>query len=146
MITHMEKHQRVAAYGVAIHDSQVLLTRIARTEVLGETGLWMLPGGGIEHGEHPEEAVIRELAEETGYTVRVDRLLHAGSDHRQLDFPDLSVDWHCVYLAYAVTITVGQPRDELDGTMSTPTWFPLNDLPTMLPASRAILDQALADS
>jgi 8-oxo-dGTP diphosphatase len=141
----MEKHQRTAAYGIAIRDNHVLLTRIARTEVLGETGLWMLPGGGIEHGEHPEEAVIRELAEETGYTVTVDRLLHAGSDHRQLDFPDTSVDWHNVYLTYAVTITGGQPSDEADGTMTTPTWFPLDGLPEMLPASRAILNRVLTD-
>lgn len=135
----------MAAYGVAIQDSRVLLTRIARTDVIGETGLWMLPGGGVEHGEHPEESVTRELAEETGYTVRVDRLLHAGAEHRQLDFPGLSVDWHNVYLTYAVTVTGGGLRDELDGSTGTPTWFPLDDLPAMLPTSRAILDRALAD-
>jgi 8-oxo-dGTP diphosphatase len=32
-------------------------------------GNWELPGGGLEHGENPKEGLIREVAEETGYTV-----------------------------------------------------------------------------
>jgi len=32
-------------------------------------GQWDLPGGGLEHGENPSDAVAREVAEETGYTV-----------------------------------------------------------------------------
>lgn len=35
-------------------------------------GLWGLPGGGIEPDETPEETVVRETFEETGYEVRVD--------------------------------------------------------------------------
>lgn len=35
--------------------------------------IWTLPGGGIEQGEDPETAVIREVEEETGYKVRVSR-------------------------------------------------------------------------
>jgi 8-oxo-dGTP diphosphatase len=32
-------------------------------------GSWELPGGGLEHGENPREALSREIAEETGLTV-----------------------------------------------------------------------------
>jgi 8-oxo-dGTP diphosphatase len=32
-------------------------------------GSWELPGGGVEHGEVPKEALAREIAEETGFTV-----------------------------------------------------------------------------
>ncbi len=32
-------------------------------------GSWELPGGGMEHGEAPKEALAREVAEETGFTV-----------------------------------------------------------------------------
>jgi len=32
-------------------------------------GTWELPGGGLEHGEAPREALGREITEETGYTV-----------------------------------------------------------------------------
>jgi len=36
---------------------------------------WGLPGGSLEYGEHPEEAVIREVWEETGLRVCVEKLL-----------------------------------------------------------------------
>jgi mutator protein MutT len=38
-------------------------------------GMWDIPGGFLEAGEHPEEGVKRELWEETGLTVRVERLI-----------------------------------------------------------------------
>ena len=37
--------------------------------------LWNLPGGGVESGELPSEAVIREVQEETGLEVAVERLV-----------------------------------------------------------------------
>jgi ADP-ribose pyrophosphatase YjhB (NUDIX family) len=36
---------------------------------------WGLPGGSLEYGEHPEEAVIREVREETGLHICIERLL-----------------------------------------------------------------------
>ncbi|HEX6935610.1 MAG TPA: NUDIX hydrolase [Actinomycetes bacterium] len=55
--------QRVAAYGV-VHDSagRVLLARL--TDRTSHPGWWTLPGGGVDHGEHPEAAVVREVWEE----------------------------------------------------------------------------------
>lgn len=37
--------------------------------------VWVLPGGGIDPGESAEQAVVREILEETGFTVKVDRLV-----------------------------------------------------------------------
>ncbi|MFK7696104.1 NUDIX hydrolase [Paenibacillus sp. HJGM_3] len=57
---------------IVIQDNRVLMVkqRVKRGDVV-----WNFPGGGIEPGETPEEACIRELKEETGYTIRVLRLL-----------------------------------------------------------------------
>lgn len=38
-----------------------------------EKGRWVLPGGGVREGETPEEAVKREILEETGLKVRIDK-------------------------------------------------------------------------
>jgi len=59
-------------------DGRILLQ--AKTHEAG----WFLPGGAIEPGEHPEEALVREVAEETGLIVRPRRLLLmiGGRDYR----------------------------------------------------------------
>ncbi|WP_321846926.1 NUDIX domain-containing protein [Paraburkholderia bannensis] len=36
---------------------------------------WSLPAGGIELGESPQEAIVREVMEETGYAVRIHAIL-----------------------------------------------------------------------
>jgi 8-oxo-dGTP pyrophosphatase MutT (NUDIX family) len=45
---------------------------------------WSLPAGGIELGESPQEAIIREVMEETGFEVQVERILavYGGSAFR----------------------------------------------------------------
>ena len=40
---------------------------------------WGLPGGSLEYGEHPEEAVVREVWEETGLNICIERLLLVNS-------------------------------------------------------------------
>ncbi len=59
-------------------EGKVLLTRRL------DNGQWCLPSGGMEAGESPSEAVIREVFEETGLRVRVRRLVGVYSDPNQL--------------------------------------------------------------
>jgi len=58
----------VAACALIDADGRVLIAR--RPPQKAMAGLWEFPGGKIEPGERPEEALIRELAEELGITVK----------------------------------------------------------------------------
>jgi len=55
--------ERPSAYGIAINSAgRVLVCRRSRGRIL-------LPGGGMHEGETPEQALVREVAEETGHRV-----------------------------------------------------------------------------
>jgi ADP-ribose pyrophosphatase YjhB (NUDIX family) len=60
--------------GAIISDSDGRLLLIKRGHEPG-LGLWSVPGGRVESGESDEQAVAREVAEETGLEVRVGRLI-----------------------------------------------------------------------
>jgi len=57
----------VAACALIDPDGRVLIAE--RPAGRAMAGLWEFPGGKIEHGERPEETLIRELKEELGITV-----------------------------------------------------------------------------
>ena len=59
--------------GVVFQDGHLLLVR--QVIYASQESWWGLPGGGREPGETDEEAVRREVREETGLEVRVERLL-----------------------------------------------------------------------
>lgn len=62
----------VAAVGaLAVRDGRLLLVKRGRPPAVGR---WSVPGGRVEPGESEPDAVAREVAEETGLTVRVGRL------------------------------------------------------------------------
>lgn len=71
-----------AAIGVIFNDngSEVLLVK--RRDI----PVWVLPGGGIDSAETPEMAIIREVKEETGFTVRIIRKVAEYSPINRLAF------------------------------------------------------------
>lgn len=65
--SHAVKH---LAAGVVVHDDRVLLVRRSYREGF-LPGVWGVPCGKLDEGERPEEAVLRELEEETGLRGQV---------------------------------------------------------------------------
>lgn len=114
---------RVAAYALCQDDAgRILLTRLTYPEI--KAGHWTLPGGGIDFGETPTEAVLRELTEETGLTGRVDSLAGVESWVRRGATPGgVGDDFQAIQILYRVLITGGALRDELDGSTDAAAWF-----------------------
>lgn len=71
----MENTVVVAVKGVILHNGKVLIVKRAPNDYRG--GTWECPGGKIDFGEQLEAGLIREIEEEVGFTVTVDRLLFA---------------------------------------------------------------------
>jgi 8-oxo-dGTP pyrophosphatase MutT (NUDIX family) len=74
----------------------------ARTRI---AGLWTLPGGGVDHGEDPRDALRREVYEETGLHVEPVRVLDVHSTHFVGPRADgLVEDYHGIHLIFAAEI------------------------------------------
>src|SRR5436305_512602 len=65
-------HPVVGVGAVVIHGGEVLLIRRGKEPLKGR---WLIPGGTVELGETLEEAVVREVREETGLEVRPDEVV-----------------------------------------------------------------------
>ncbi|MEU3554994.1 NUDIX hydrolase [Streptomyces fragilis] len=120
----MHEELRVAAYAVCVRDDQVLLARW----VAGDGARrWTLPGGGMDHGEDPYDTVVREVEEETGFTVEPVTLL--GVDSVRRSYPrrlGARADFHGLRVVYEARITGGSLRDEVGGSTDMAAWHPLS--------------------
>jgi ADP-ribose pyrophosphatase YjhB (NUDIX family) len=120
---------RPSVSAVIFRDDRLLLQQRA------DSGQWGLPGGSVEIGETVTAAVAREVREETGYEVRVGRLVGVYSDPRfqVVRYPDGRV-WHYVNLCFLADVIGGQARLAPGETLAV-DWFP----PDALPASFVLL-------
>jgi 8-oxo-dGTP diphosphatase len=86
----------VPCVGAVVHDARRRLLLIRRGHA-PSAGLWSVPGGRMEPGETEAQAVVREVAEETGLRVRPDRVL--GRVRIEGDGVVFTVtDWACTLL------------------------------------------------
>jgi len=122
----VEFDTRVGAYAVISGDQRILLTHW-----VAEPGLepgWTLPGGGLEFGEDPRAAAVREVTEETGYAVELIALLgthsvHYGAEERGAGRPRRPL--HSLRVIYEARVVGGELTRELDGSTDDAVWVPL---------------------
>lgn len=87
-------------------------------------GYWALPGGAVETGERLEDAMVREVSEETGLTVSVDTI--ATVFERILPDAAGKCEYHYVLIDFYCTPTSGELRAGDDS--AAVRWFELESL------------------
>ncbi|HNV11486.1 MAG TPA: NUDIX hydrolase [Propionibacteriaceae bacterium] len=139
-------NQRIAAYAVVRSGRGVLGTECSgRTAV---PGLWQLPGGGVQAGESPAETLVREVAEETGQIIRINRLIDLQSDHWIGRAPNgVLEDFHALRVIYTATCLEPTQPTVIDivGTTERAAWVPLRQWRSLpwTSGSRSLLDKYL---
>ena len=116
----------VGAYALCLDQTdRILLCRLSRA--CHEAGYWTLPGGGIAWGESPEEAVQRELAEETGLQTLGTPVVSSifSTVYPGVDSPAegrLS-PLHYLAIVFDIREVAGDLRPEEDGSTDLCAWF-----------------------
>ena len=117
----------VSVGAVVVEDGRLLLIQRGRPP---GAGLWSVPGGRVEGGERMAEAVEREVAEETGLTVRCGPIL--GVVER------IGEGWHFVIVDHLASV-VGSARATAGDDAEAVRWVPL-DAVAGLPLVDGLLD------
>lgn len=103
---------RVGAYVLLVEAGKLLLCKLVHPTPKGL--FWTLPGGGLEFGEHPEQAAVREAREETGFDVALEGLVavenYVGPEQQHLCF------------VYRARILGGELTVEQDGSTNEVRW------------------------
>ena len=134
MVDAPPQRQRVAAYAILRRGAEILLVRIAPH--IRFDG-WTLPGGGIDHGEHPRAALEREIYEETGLHAESGRIIDVHSTHFTGARPDGRLeDYHGIALIFEAEI-LPESRDvephvvDVGGSTDLVAWVPLAEAPRL---------------
>ena len=114
------KSPKLTTDGVIIKDSKILLIKRKNEPFKGK---WALPGGFVEYGEKVENAVIREIKEETGLITKIKEIIGIYSD------PNRDPRGHIVTIVFLLDIINGKLIAEDDAT--DVKFFNLNKLPDL---------------
>ena len=114
------KSPKLTADGAIIKDGKILLIERKNEPFKGK---WALPGGFVEYGEKVEDAVVREVNEETGLDTKIIDIVGVYSD------PSRDPRGHIVTVVYLLEILDGEIKGSDDAADAK--FFDLNDLPKL---------------
>lgn len=113
------KNRRLAIDAIIVKYNKILLIKRGTKPF---KGFWALPGGGVEWDQTLEDAIHKEVLEETGLTAKSIKFLNIYSDPKRDPF-------QVITLAYIVEAE-GEPKASTDATAYQ--WFSLGSLPKPL--------------
>ena len=114
------KSPKLTVDGIIIKDGKILLVKRKNKPFKGK---WALPGGFVEYGEKTEDAVAREVLEETGLKTTVDKTIGVYSD------PNRDPRGHTITVVYKLGIKGGELKSGDDA--SDAKFFDVNQLPEL---------------
>jgi len=114
------RNPKLTVDGIVFEDGKVLLIKRKRDPFKGR---WALPGGFVNYNEKVEDAVVREVKEETNLETEIDYLFGVYSD------PDRDPRGHTVSIVYVLKRRGGTLRGGDDAEDAR--FFPLDELPEL---------------
>lgn len=84
----------ITVKGIVVFQNKVLLMKRSRPSSDG-LGYWELPGGGLEYGETPNEALLRELKEETGLDIKIIKPIYTFTKIRE-EYQTVGIGYLCI--------------------------------------------------
>ena len=138
---------RCASKAIIINNGAVLLNKCKNEE--GHI-YYDLPGGGQNVYESLEEALVREVKEETGYDVRVEKFIalaeeiYTNEELRKI-FPEYTHRIFHVFKAMLISDTKDEPT-ETDYAMEGSEWIPLSDKERIMECCSYYLKKILQDN
>lgn len=141
----LPRRVRLAAYAVIIRGESILLSRLAPHLTSDER--WTLPGGGVEFGEHPRDAVVREVHEETGLPVQVGETVRVYDTSGTGERGGRQIQFHSIRLVYDGWVPPDAPEPrvvEVDGSTVDARWHPIADVLAGTVPTVRLVTEALA--
>ena len=140
----MELEQHTIAVAIVTNDNkEVLLAKRYEPQSPHSHGKWEFLGGGINFGETPEQAAIREASEEGGIDVKIIRLLPEVVSNIW-NFSD-GKKQQILLISYECKIISGTPRANVNNNTSDVKFFKLDDIKSLdtLPKTYEMSQMAL---
>jgi len=126
------KTPRITIDGIIIKDQKILLVKRKNDPFKDK---WALPGGFVEYGEKTEDAIMREVLEETGLRTKINQLAGVYSD------PNRDPRGHTITIVYTLDIIGGELKAGDDA--SDVKFFNAEELPKLSFDHDKIIDETL---
>lgn len=125
------RYPRLTVDGVVIEDKKILLIKRKNSPFRGK---WALPGGFVDYGERVEDAVLREVKEETGLDTIIENLLGIYSD------PKRDPRGHTVSIVYLLSVKGGTLKGSDDALLAK--FFEIDAMPPLAFDHKKIIKEA----
>lgn len=122
----MEYRNPTPTVDVIVHRIQDTQLEILLIERANPPHGWALPGGFVDEGERVETAAIREVEEETGVVVQLDRLLYVYSD------PKRDVRQHNLSIVFTSDVSNLPVEPSGQDDAAEARFFPVTNLPNLV--------------